>query len=629
MPTAPPAPRLQPPPEATLRRYPEIIAAFHEVSLRAIDGTPLDDVLGLIGQRLCDLLDVSRCSVYLRAEDGQLFQGRAGWCRSTNINDKVRRLVAGVEGDRFTQEIAATGAAVLITDARHDPRTLHQTMDRWGVRSQLGVPLMVERDTIGIIYVDNEDQPHEYISEEVAVAEAFAHLAAVAVRQRSLYEELQERARVIDRQRLNLKQMARVHSRLTRAVLDGADVQALLDLVCDIVGKPVLSYTPDMTVTAWSGPDALSLTRPPALTKQAVALPWIAHTIGQLQHGRSSVLLPAALEAGLLTRRLICRMVYQGVDAGYLEITEMGSALSFIDAKVLERAAMAVSLQILIEQRQVDAEGQAREDFLADLVYGRRDSSALQRRCPLFGVEADAEHVLLRVQYQPDPRAGERGLARRTEAISLIDTALGSETLLSTGVPGADLVLARLSDGPEGQVLRDLRASLAAVFPVLRDKVGVAHLLISGACHGIGELPAASGGLRNIAELLQRSNTSPRVVLASDLGVVRLLSKEEGVHKALLFANELLREIVHHDSTAPGGAVLMPTLTAFLEQGGGVRLTARVLDVHENTVRYRLSRIRELSSIDPDDFQTLLDAWFAVRVLEMFGDDDTLSRTSP
>ena len=52
-----------------------------------------------------------------------------------------------------------------------------------------------------------------------------------------------------------------------------------------------------------------------------------------------------------------------------------------------------------------------------------------------------------------------------------------------------------------------------------------------------------------------------------------------------------------------------------------IRATARALDVHENTVRYRLARIAEVSEIDPADLRTLLDARFALQVLDLLGGD--------
>ena len=49
------------------------------------------------------------------------------------------------------------------------------------------------------------------------------------------------------------------------------------------------------------------------------------------------------------------------------------------------------------------------------------------------------------------------------------------------------------------------------------------------------------------------------------------------------------------------GPETLETLTAFLDQGGSIEGTARVLFVHPNTVRYRLRRVLDLTGLAPSD----------------------------
>jgi DNA-binding PucR family transcriptional regulator len=49
------------------------------------------------------------------------------------------------------------------------------------------------------------------------------------------------------------------------------------------------------------------------------------------------------------------------------------------------------------------------------------------------------------------------------------------------------------------------------------------------------------------------------------------------------------------------GSETLETLTAFLDQGGSIEGTARVLFVHPNTVRYRLRRVLDLTGLAPND----------------------------
>src|SRR5690606_41252733 len=54
----------------------EVLEVFKEVAVHATTSADLNEILTVIGSRLCHLLGVKRCSVYLRRDDGK-FQGRS------------------------------------------------------------------------------------------------------------------------------------------------------------------------------------------------------------------------------------------------------------------------------------------------------------------------------------------------------------------------------------------------------------------------------------------------------------------------------------------------------------------------------------------------------------------------
>ena len=91
------------------------------------------------------------------------------------------------------------------------------------------------------------------------------------------------------------------------------------------------------------------------------------------------------------------------------------------------------------------------------------------------------------------------------------------------------------------------------------------------------------------------------------------------------------RSIVARPSISPGersarcsppasSCELLDTLQEFFACGRGLRLTASALGVHENTIRYRFAKIKELSGLDiygdADDQTTSL---LALRVLQLQG----------
>jgi DNA-binding PucR family transcriptional regulator len=72
-------------------------------------------------------------------------------------------------------------------------------------------------------------------------------------------------------------------------------------------------------------------------------------------------------------------------------------------------------------------------------------------------------------------------------------------------------------------------------------------------------------------------------------------------------ARALLLDRIWKPLSANGGT-LLETAATYLESGGGLEGTARLLFVHPNTVRYRLGRIADLTGYqltDPHDAHTV------------------------
>jgi hypothetical protein len=119
---------------------------------------------------------------------------------------------------------------------------------------------------------------------------------------------------------------------------------------------------------------------------------------------------------------------------------------------------------------------------------------------------------------------------------------------------------------------------------------------------------AAEAGARAVAAW----PGAPRPVAASDLLPERVLAGDLDAREQLL-----------HDIYAPlaaAGGNLLETLSVYLDTGGTLEGTARLLFVHPNTVRYRLRRVTDVCSLSPT---TPRDA-FALRLCLAIGRlDDT------
>jgi DNA-binding PucR family transcriptional regulator len=139
---------------------------------------------------------------------------------------------------------------------------------------------------------------------------------------------------------------------------------------------------------------------------------------------------------------------------------------------------------------------------------------------------------------------------------------------------------------------------------------------VSAVCREPEDFPRAHRELREVEELSRSFGWSRRVVTVDELGLFRVVVASGRVREAVRFADELVRPVREHDG-ADGS--LLATWRAFLAAEARVQRAAADLGVHENTVRYRLGRVRELTGKDPASLDTLLTARAAFQILELAG----------
>ena len=97
----------------------------------------------------------------------------------------------------------------------------------------------------------------------------------------------------------------------------------------------------------------------------------------------------------------------------------------------------------------------------------------------------------------------------------------------------------------------------------------------------------------------------------SKLGVFRMLAAIPNLSEVDGFVREWLGALIDYDIAKH--AELVKTLTQYLEHGGNYDATALALSVHRSTLKYRLHRIRELTSLDVSEPETHFNLQLACR----------------
>ncbi|HEV7931142.1 MAG TPA: helix-turn-helix domain-containing protein [Actinomadura sp.] len=142
-----------------------------------------------------------------------------------------------------------------------------------------------------------------------------------------------------------------------------------------------------------------------------------------------------------------------------------------------------------------------------------------------------------------------------------------------------------------------------------RDQVVIG---VGGPSQGIGDLAGARREADRALQVLRRRGESHGAVHYDDVYLESLLIRL--VDTAVDEGDGLrgpLRRVRRHDQEQ--GKDYIATLSCYLDAGGDVRAAATTLNLHANTVRYRLRRIEELSGLDLADPMTRLSALIQLR----------------
>jgi sugar diacid utilization regulator len=593
--------------------YQSAIRAFGDVAGAIGDVREIDELLHLIAKHVCELAGVHRCSVYLRDGDSELFRGQVGHADS-EIDARVKRLVAGVPGDDFTGEILRTKAPVTLQDALHDPRPLKSTMRAWKIRSMMGVPMIARGDVTGLIFLDDEDRPHTFTSVDEDIAAAFADLAAVAINQAQLTGKLRSSLDTVARQNQLLRRAATIEDRLTKLVLDGGDIREIASAVAQLTAKPCAVYDARFERLALEMPPGLEETVVPKILEPAFRdLPAVTDAIAALDAARGGVIEPIPW-AGLNHRFMIAPVIVREDTWGRLVVMEYQSRFGALDMHVCRRAATNIAVEMSAERRAATAEYSARASLAGEMIRGGADAPSLKHRADYLGIRLDIPRVLCLVT----PAEGQAVELPDARTVSAHFVDAGAASVLATAVAEGVVVIVDLpADGPGAAATRKAKDLVARACATI-DPSGRLRAALSTVCNNLDDYERAYSQAGQVITCMERFGAGERQVLsADDLGAGRLLLAAADPGEVERFAHETLGPLL---DGGEGTGDLVSTLTAFFDHGRSIRRAATALDVHENTIRYRLGRIEEAIGIPiATDADAQLTAQLALLVLRLQG----------
>ena len=222
---------------AALRREQKKVALVQEVSRALSSEGDLDSLLELIMQKVTDLMEADRSTLYLLTEDGSELWSKVAQADAPGETMMIRLPV----GDGVAGWVAQTREVVNIADAYADQRFQPAFDLKFGYRTRsiLGVPMMGSQGgLVGVLQVLNKaDGPFTRPDEELMLA--LGSQAAIAIENARLYHSLLTQNRELSRARRDLERRTRELNALYEVEKELSAALDLDDLLSRILAQAI------------------------------------------------------------------------------------------------------------------------------------------------------------------------------------------------------------------------------------------------------------------------------------------------------------------------------------------------------------------------------------------------------
>jgi DNA-binding PucR family transcriptional regulator len=422
---------------------------------------------------------------------------------------------------------------------------------------------------------------------------AEAGVALLAVRPEARWEHLEALARdVVD--------TARVGGEAESGELLG-DLFSLAQTIATLTGGLVSIEDTANRVLAYSraGDEVDELRRLSILGREgperylAMLREWGVYQ--RLRAGEGIVRIDERPDLGI--RRRIAAGIHAGAQPlGTIWVQEGAQPLTERSEVALLGASRALAPQLIRHRTLPSPELRLREDLLVSLLDGRLDAESVADE-----IGADPARPAVVVAFALDREGADTGRQlRRAELVNLISvhTAAYRRSALVSVIGGR--VYALLPDLPERGETRVLALAKEIAGAARRHLDAPVRAALGGVVTRLSESAASRADADRVLETMARGHWQADVASLADVRAEVLLSELlEFLAEQPRIRDPRLTQLVVHDREHSGS--LVPSLLTYLDAFGDVRHAAGALNIHPNTLRYRVRRAVEVSGLDLDD----------------------------
>ncbi|MCK6577149.1 MAG: helix-turn-helix domain-containing protein [Anaerolineae bacterium] len=398
-----------------------------------------------------------------------------------------------------------------------------------------------------------------------------------------------------------------IQRQLTRLAAENRDLNSLLQLVARVTAKPVVIHDDAGAIMAQVYPSVARRTQTGAGRSLLHSLPY-----GAFQNwlNRDAPNAEGAIVRSPLGFTTILRVEKR--IAGYLSLVDSRDVLDDFDRMILSYGADVCAVELAKSRAIAFAVEQARGDWVQMWLSGTPvDDDMLAARAQQAGFEPDTLYLVAVYRATSDSGA----ILPLDALIPLVRDDMTRRQ--SAGAVGqvVDMIVAlypmdNVAQTPRIRRLVDeVREQL-----VSRTPSGLVAAGLSRPVVGVSALREAFREAKDALTIANELGDREQSTFYGDLKLYQLLLalKDHNLDQMRRFYEETLGPLADHDERKQGD--LIRTLMGFFDANGNLAKAANDLDVHRNTLVYRLERISELTGLNLEDADNRLILHLALKI---------------
>ena len=500
---------------------------------------------------------------------------------------------------------------------------------QFAVQSVMCAQLVIKDRCIGVMTLDNfsEDQ---FTEDDLSLLLSLSNQAVVALENARLYEEemsrrdkLEQLNAVIQLQNQQLHKINQAHQRLMRLLLGGGTVVDMAGAVYDILEKPITVYDDSFRIIGQQGfsqaDSGLDSRSNSAL--DSVTVMGLNRVLKDGKHhwletkGKNSGDRPATVLFPILTSNKV---------VGILAVQEDQNRLTEQEIVLVEQCTLVLALELMKLEQVYEIEQRFKGEFLDELLSDQ-NVGLLKERAKALGLSPDHSFTFLVTAFDQSgvKEASARrmwSLERKLEQEVLVRN---PQSLVITKFNSLVAILSWPKKMTTDKVLERSRKLAEVILDAAHSADAELNLTIGigRVCKSFREFVDSYEDAKQCIAFAKTRNLKNTVKDYIELGAVRFLL-DQPKDKLIQYVNDLLKPIF--DSPAEKSTNLLRALDAFIVTGKRLKEAAGMLDIHPNTLAYRLKVLETTLGYRIDDYPAFFNLQFAWSVVETYDLKDKL-----